>query len=278
MVTLTQIFISSTFRDLHDEREKVRDAILTLGHHPAGMEMFGARTVEQWRVIEDEIDNSDFYVVILGKCFGTTVPGEDISYTQKEFRYASSKGIPILGFIAKDEADLMADTDPDKIDKLGQFRTEVETSGITTAYWRNGDHLATQVVTALTREIYGSPVSVVDDTPETTTDYGEGIVLRPLWNFHNDIALRLERKARNVYGDTDRPYDKMYDADGIESFGYFAEVMIDLLRQKSGHENGRDDIDKFIKDLAPYIGKSGYEIPKKVAQGLFDRFLELLEK
>ena len=120
------------------------------------------------------------------------------------------------------------------------------------------------------------PVSVSDNTSTPITDYSKGIVLRPLWNFHNDIALRLESKARNIYGDIDRPYDKMYDADGIESFGYFAEVMIDLLRQKSRHENSRDDIDQFIKDLAPYIGKSGYEIPKEVAQGLFNRFLELL--
>ena len=271
MISMKQIFISSTFRDLQNERAKVKDAILLINQHPFGMEMFGARTVEQWRVIEEGIDQSDFYLVIIGKCFGTTVPGDNISYTQKEFRYAKGKGIPILAFIAKDEANLPADTDQKKIDKQGLFRTEIETSDITVAYWSNGDNLATQVVAALTREIYRMP-------PEPSSrNYGEGVELRPLWNFHNDIALRLEQKARRAYGDIDRPYDKMYDADGIESFGYFAEVMIDLLRQRTRHKGGCDDIDDFIKDLAPYIGKNGYEIQKETAQGLFNRFLELTE-
>jgi hypothetical protein len=37
-----KIFISSTFEDLKEHRQKVRDAILRLGHHPVGMEDFGA--------------------------------------------------------------------------------------------------------------------------------------------------------------------------------------------------------------------------------------------
>lgn len=270
MVTLKQIFISSTFRDLEKERKLVRDAILNLEHHPAGMEMFGARTVEQWRVIEKEIDRSDFYVIIIGKCFGTIVPGEDISYTQKEYRYAKSKGIPILGFIAKDEANLQKDDDQNKIERLKRFKAEIESSGITVAYWLNGDNLATEIVTAITKEIYGVC------SYNAIVDYGKDIILRDGWNFHNDIAIRLEMKARSIYHEHDRPYTKIYDADGIET-GHFAEVMIDLLRTKSERDNSRDDIDKFIKELAPYIGKSSYDISQKTTQGLLNRFFELIE-
>ncbi len=35
-----QIFISSTYEDLKDERRKVRDAILEAMHFPVGMELF----------------------------------------------------------------------------------------------------------------------------------------------------------------------------------------------------------------------------------------------
>ena len=35
-----QIFISSTYEDLKEAREKVRDAILSMMHFPIGMEMF----------------------------------------------------------------------------------------------------------------------------------------------------------------------------------------------------------------------------------------------
>lgn len=101
--------------------------------------------------------------------------------------------------------------------------------------------------------------------------------LRDGWNFHNDIALRLEMKARSVFGDRDRPYTKIYDADSIEC-GKFAEVMIDVLREKTGRENNREDIDSFIKACSGYIGTSGHQIDRKVAQGLLNRFLELMKE
>ena len=108
----------------------------------------------------------------------------------------------------------------------------------------------------------------------------EGIVipesLREGWNFHNDIALRLEMKSRHVFGDKDRPYTKIYDADSIEN-GKFAEVMIDVLREKTRREIGQEDIESFIVLCTRFIGKSGYQIDKRIAQGLFDRFLELNE-
>lgn len=37
-----QIFISSTYEDLKEERQKVTQAILKLYHFPIGMEMFHA--------------------------------------------------------------------------------------------------------------------------------------------------------------------------------------------------------------------------------------------
>ena len=46
-----QIFISSTYRDLIEAREKVRDAILTMMQFPIGMEMFSAADEEQWEII-----------------------------------------------------------------------------------------------------------------------------------------------------------------------------------------------------------------------------------
>lgn len=99
--------------------------------------------------------------------------------------------------------------------------------------------------------------------------------LRDGWNFHNDIAIRLEMKARQVFGDRDRPYTKIYDADSIEQ-GKFAEVMIDVLREKTGRENDREDVDEFIKLCSQFIGKSRYEIDSRISQGLMDKFIELL--
>lgn len=43
-----QIFISSTYEDLKEERAKLVATILKDYHFPIGMEMFSADNVEQW--------------------------------------------------------------------------------------------------------------------------------------------------------------------------------------------------------------------------------------
>lgn len=47
-----QIFISSTYEDLKEERSKVVATILKANHFPIGMEMFSADNVEQWEQIK----------------------------------------------------------------------------------------------------------------------------------------------------------------------------------------------------------------------------------
>ena len=150
-----QIFISSTFKDLKTARLKVRDAILSMYHFPVGMEMFGALDEDQWEVIKRDIDASDYYVLIIGKMFGSEVPGEGISYTQKEYRYAVEQGIPVLAFLMKEDADVAKsyqETDKKRIEKLKAFRKEVETER-TVSYWSNPDELAGQVISSLIRQI-----------------------------------------------------------------------------------------------------------------------------
>ena len=54
-----QVFISSTFADLREERQAAVEAILTAGHIPAGMELFTAGDESQMNVIKRWIDESD---------------------------------------------------------------------------------------------------------------------------------------------------------------------------------------------------------------------------
>ena len=42
-----QVFISSTYEDLKDEREQAIKAVLEMGHISVGMEMFSAADEEQ---------------------------------------------------------------------------------------------------------------------------------------------------------------------------------------------------------------------------------------
>jgi hypothetical protein len=61
-----QVFVSSTYLDLKDARQEVLHALLDLDCIPAGMELFAASSEEQFEYIKREIDDSDYYVLILG--------------------------------------------------------------------------------------------------------------------------------------------------------------------------------------------------------------------
>lgn len=153
-----QVFISSTYTDLKRERQKVCDAILTLYQIPIGMEMFSAADEEQWEIIQSHIDDSDFYVLILGNRYGSVIEeGVDagISYTEKEFNYAVSVGVPILVFIIIDTAPITIDkveNNPKSVKKLKLFKERVS-KGREVAWWENEDELATKVTASLSKQM-----------------------------------------------------------------------------------------------------------------------------
>ena len=152
-----QIFISSTYTDLVEERGKARDVILSMYHFPIGMEMFNAADEDQWEIIQETIDTSDYYILIIGKRYGSIIPDgkpdAGMSYTEKEYRYAVSKGIPVLTFIKSDSA-VTADkieTDSAKAEKLQSFVAEIQ--GIREADWfTNVDELGMKISLALHKQ------------------------------------------------------------------------------------------------------------------------------
>lgn len=99
-----QIFVSSTFLDLEDERGAAVEAILKSKHIPAGMELFKAGNSSQLETIKKWIDESDLYMLILGGRYGSIEPTSGKSYTQLEYEYALEKGIPVFAVILSDKA------------------------------------------------------------------------------------------------------------------------------------------------------------------------------
>lgn len=65
MLKKLQVFVSSTYLDLKDERQKAVEGILRAGHIPAGMELFTAASKSQWQIIEEWIKESDILFLIL---------------------------------------------------------------------------------------------------------------------------------------------------------------------------------------------------------------------
>jgi hypothetical protein len=93
-----QVFVSSTFADLTVERQAVIQGLLSLDHFPAGMEQFPASDEDAWALIRGVIDDSDYYLLVVGGRYGS-INQEGISYTEMEFDYATAKKKPILAFL-----------------------------------------------------------------------------------------------------------------------------------------------------------------------------------
>lgn len=96
-----QVFVSSTYEDLKEERRHVMQALLETMCIPTGMELFPAAGEEQSKLIERVIDDCDYYVVIVAGRYGSIGP-KGKSYTEMEFDYALSVGKPVIGFYHSD--------------------------------------------------------------------------------------------------------------------------------------------------------------------------------
>jgi len=153
-----QIFISSTFRDLIDERQAVLKSILELGHMPAGMELFPASDDTAWDLIKDIIDESDYYVLIVGGRYGS-LDEEGISYTEKEYDYAIKTKKAVISLLHQNPDNLPRDkteTDENAWEKLKRFREKVENKH-TCVYWNSADELKARVIIGLTSETKRHP-------------------------------------------------------------------------------------------------------------------------
>ena len=97
-----QVFISSTYKDLQDERQAAVEAVLSTNNIPAGMELFKAGNNSQWETIKRWINDSDVYMLILGGRYGSIEPTSKKSYTHLEYEYAISQNIPVFATVLSD--------------------------------------------------------------------------------------------------------------------------------------------------------------------------------
>lgn len=99
-----QVFISSTFSDLQEERQAAVSAVLKAGHIPAGMELFTSGDHSQMATIKEWIDESDVYMLILGGRYGSIERNSGISYTELEYDYAQEQSKPSFAVVITENA------------------------------------------------------------------------------------------------------------------------------------------------------------------------------
>ncbi len=152
-----QVFVSSTYTDLENERREVIQGLLEMNCIPIAMELFPAANDDQWTFIERLIDDCDYYVVIVGGRYGS-LSSDGISYTRKEYEYAVSKKVPVAGFLPK-EPDKIAigktDKDTEKNRLLDEFKNLVGRKMC--KFYNSPEDLKAKVITSMMHLMRSDP-------------------------------------------------------------------------------------------------------------------------
>ena len=240
-----QIFVSSTYEDLKDERNEIIKACLNMGHIPVGMEMFNAADEEQWAVITRTINQCDYYVVIVAHRYGSMVDGT--SFTEKEYDYAIEQGVPVLGFVIEDGASWPNDrTDKDQasIEALRAFKSKVKQKMVRN--WGDKSQVQAHFAMSLSTYINLKPRRGWVQAPEA----GAADVAQTLSNLTEENArLRQELdEVRSSKPDEVNDAIKLLNAE-VGDFGYqqlFMEAM-------DASIVGKFVIGKFIRDKTMHL-------------------------
>jgi len=159
-----RVFISSTYRDLAELRQELRELLTGTEFEPVGMESFLGAGISLPKYLEELIDDCNFYVVIVAGCYGTVPDGSKVSYTEMEYDYAArSRGLPILAFIEDGRRDYP--------DNLINFKSKIAGGDVTPTFWSDPAKLPGLVLKVLNmnRERNRRPCWVREDELPTDT-------------------------------------------------------------------------------------------------------------
>ena len=153
-----QVFVSSTFLDLRDERQVVLQALSESDYIPAGMELFPPADGSAWQTIQDVIDLTDYYILIIAGRYGAQ-DDEGQSYTEREYDMAVASGRVIIPLLHdKPTRRRVRDgTETEQWKKLQKFRQRIKDNHPVCGYWNSTDKLVLRVLRGLTNAVKHNP-------------------------------------------------------------------------------------------------------------------------
>jgi hypothetical protein len=155
---MARIYVSATYSDLKEHREKVYRVLRQLGHDAVAMEDYVATDQRPLVRCLEDVESCDLYVGILAHRYGY-IPEHDNpdhrSITELEYRHARSRRIPCLIFLL----DLVVPWSPRWMDaftgdgdqgaRISAFRDELQRE-LLVSLFTNADELAQKVSVAVT--------------------------------------------------------------------------------------------------------------------------------
>jgi hypothetical protein len=137
-----QVFVSSTYADLKEERRAVIQTVIESNCIPAGMELFPAADEEQLAFIKRVIDDCDYYLLIIGGRYGSA-DETGVSYTEQEYDYAVARGLWVIALLHENPEEIplgKSEKEPAARQKLQQFREKVSRERLV-KFWKNAAEL-----------------------------------------------------------------------------------------------------------------------------------------
>lgn len=239
-----QVFISSTYADLKEERRKILDILLMADCIPAGMEAFVASDVEQFEVIKKVIELCDYYILIIGKRYGSINEQTGLSYTEMEYEYAKELGIPVLVFALDESVEVSEDKkekDPKKIAALDSFRQKALTNRLATI-WKTQDELTGAVAVSIMR----ATKQIQRPGWQRATDYDEASLRREI--------MKLQKERDKFAADLNAAKKQIISLTTVSDVAYEDySVVIEYRRQNPNKTYTNGKIEKMLPELFKII-------------------------
>lgn len=121
------VFLSSTYTDLVEHRQKVIECLQRLRTGINAMEFFCASADEPRTQCLRKLHESNLYVGIIGARYGSIDPKTGLSYTEEEYNEAAKGSIDSLLFLVDERFPLirLQDIDYENYSKLNQFKARI---------------------------------------------------------------------------------------------------------------------------------------------------------
>ena len=168
-----KVFVSSTYEDLKEYRQAVRDAILGLKHQPFMMEHFIPEGDPPNEECLKKVEESDVFVAIYAYRYGSIPPGFKVSVTEQEYWHAVKKKKRIFCFFVHSDVDWPIQF-KDDIQKLKEFRGRILTDHYV-KFFKSPAELRSLVTEALATLLPLEIESVLDRVLEDAREKSESI-------------------------------------------------------------------------------------------------------
>lgn len=239
-----KIFLSSTATDLTFERRQAKLLAEAAGHEVLWMEEQGSRSVSAWEQCEHDIADSELFILLVGRRYGSMLLDSGASYTEQEYELAQIYGIPTLGFIQAGPLDYV---DADAPLRLKEFVDRVRHEYVVAPSFRDLAELATQVHHALansaserpqpprfhrTRRAIADPLryataaferEILEDSPFSVVIVDHAVISEQ--TYPDSLRRLLGNKALQIRADLQRQGVHAYIFNEIERYGPRQQVL-----------------------------------------------------